>query len=70
MHQITLTTVAETTCILNALARPDGYERQSILKRGLKNVIEITAGGYYFSMHLLKFCLLFNIKGTCRLHVL
>ena len=45
MHQITLTTVAETTCVLNALARPAGYERQSILKRGLKNVIEITAGG-------------------------
>ena len=47
MHGISLMSVKETEGIVEALAQTSKYEKQTRLKKVLKNVIEITAGGDY-----------------------
>ena len=58
MHGISLMSVKETEGVVEALAQTKKYEKQSKLKKVLKNVIEITAGGDYIFVclrHTFKF---------------
>ena len=45
MHEISLMMVKETEGVVEALVQTNKYEKQTQLKKVLKNVIEITAGG-------------------------
>ena len=47
MHGISLMSVKETEGVVEALAQTNKYKKQTRLKKVLKNVIEITAGGDY-----------------------
>ena len=49
MHGISLMMMKETEGVVEALARTNKYEKQTQLKKVLKNVIEITAGGENFT---------------------
>ena len=53
MHGISLVTIKETEGVVEALAQMDKYEKETRLKKVLKNVIEITAGGEKYD-HILK----------------
>lgn len=44
----------EGLCIVTALNEIHPYEQKMILKRGLKNVVEVTVGGKYRNVWLLS----------------
>ena len=48
MKVIALLTVEDGQCVLQAIAQPNEIAKKETLKRGLKNVIEITVGGTLF----------------------
>ena len=45
MQRISLLTYKDTQCILKAISQSNELKRKEILKKGLKNVIEITSRG-------------------------
>ena len=45
MQGISLLSFEDSRCILAAIAQPNEVKRKEILKKGLKNVIEVMCGG-------------------------
>ena len=49
MKALALITVEDGQCILHAISAPNEITKKEILKRGLKDVVEVTAGGRFIS---------------------
>ena len=62
MKAIALITVEGGQCILHAISAPNEITKKEILKRGLKDVVEVTAGGRFISTwDMTKIKLLFSV---------
>ena len=49
MKALALITVEDGQCILHTISAPNEITKKEILKRGLKDVVEVTVGGRFIS---------------------